>query len=80
MDPNVTHSISPLMVNLLAHFKPSELADFMNFVGLLIHKLQVGTQLVSSPFTHKEQPQTKMFDMFDKLIRNADLKALLIAF
>jgi hypothetical protein len=37
----VTHSIPPLMSNLLAHFEPSELVDFMNFIGLLIHKLQV---------------------------------------
>lgn len=29
------------MANLLAHFEPSELTDFMNFIGLLIHKLQV---------------------------------------
>jgi hypothetical protein len=29
------------MANLLAHFEPSELVDFMNFIGLLIHKLQV---------------------------------------
>ncbi|KAH7884716.1 armadillo-type protein [Phlebopus sp. FC_14] len=32
--------IPPLMANLLAHFEPSELVDFMNFIGLLIHKLQ----------------------------------------
>ncbi|KAF8149977.1 ARM repeat-containing protein [Crassisporium funariophilum] len=38
--PTVTHSIPPLMSNLLAHFEPSELVDFMNFIGLLIHKLQ----------------------------------------
>ncbi|KIJ62794.1 hypothetical protein HYDPIDRAFT_113893 [Hydnomerulius pinastri MD-312] len=37
---NVTHLIPPLMANLLAHFEPSELVDFMNFIGLLIHKLQ----------------------------------------
>lgn len=30
------------MANLLVHFEPSELVDFMNFIGLLIHKLQVG--------------------------------------
>ena len=30
------------MSNLLAHFEPSELVDFMNFIGLLIHKLNVG--------------------------------------
>ncbi|KAF9818874.1 hypothetical protein IEO21_02530 [Rhodonia placenta] len=38
--PNVTQLIPPLMANLLAHFEPSELTDFMNFIGLLIHKLQ----------------------------------------
>jgi exportin-T len=38
---SVTHLIPPLMVNLLAQFEPSELVDFMNFIGLLIHKLQV---------------------------------------
>jgi exportin-T len=39
--PSVTHFIPPLMSNLLAHFEPSELVDFMNFIGLLIRKLQV---------------------------------------
>ncbi|KAJ2924870.1 hypothetical protein H1R20_g12240, partial [Candolleomyces eurysporus] len=38
--PSVTTFIPPLMNNLLAHFEPSELVDFMNFIGLLIHKLQ----------------------------------------
>ncbi|KAH7913226.1 armadillo-type protein [Hygrophoropsis aurantiaca] len=37
---NVTHLIPSLMANLLAHFEPAEVADFMNFIGLLIHKLQ----------------------------------------
>ncbi|KAI5998619.1 armadillo-type protein [Pisolithus albus] len=37
---NVTDVIPPLMANLLAHFEPSELVDFMNFIGLLIHRLQ----------------------------------------
>ncbi|KAG1747210.1 armadillo-type protein [Suillus paluster] len=37
---SVTHLIPPLMANLLAQFEPSELVDFMNFIGLLIHKLQ----------------------------------------
>ena len=31
------------MTNLLTHFEPSELVDFMNFIGLLIHKLLVGS-------------------------------------
>jgi len=39
--PSVTKFIPVLMNNLLAHFEPSELVDFMNFIGLLIHKLQV---------------------------------------
>jgi hypothetical protein len=39
--PSVTHFIPPLMSNLLVHFEPSELVDFMNFIGLLIRKLQV---------------------------------------
>lgn len=29
------------MINLLAHFEGSELVDFINFVNLLVHKLQV---------------------------------------
>ncbi|KAH9903044.1 ARM repeat-containing protein [Cubamyces lactineus] len=32
--------IPTLMANLLAHFEPTELIDFMNFIGLSIHKLQ----------------------------------------
>lgn len=39
--PSVTHFIPTLMNNLLTHFEPSELVDFLNFIGLLIHKLQV---------------------------------------
>ncbi|KAF9003929.1 armadillo-type protein [Cyathus striatus] len=38
--PTVTSYIPSLMGNLLAHFEPSELVDFMNFISLLIHKLQ----------------------------------------
>jgi exportin-T len=35
------------MVNLLAHFEGSELVDFINFVNLLVHKLQVGFFYIS---------------------------------
>ncbi|THH00220.1 hypothetical protein EW026_g2257 [Hermanssonia centrifuga] len=38
--PTVTHLIPPLMANLLAHFEPTELIDFMNFIGQLVHRLQ----------------------------------------
>ncbi|KAI0359842.1 ARM repeat-containing protein [Trametes cingulata] len=36
----VAQLIPALMANLLAHFEPTELIDFMNFIGLSIHKLQ----------------------------------------
>jgi len=39
---SITYLIPPLMANLLAHSEPSELADFMNFIGLLVHRLKVG--------------------------------------
>jgi len=38
--PEVTELIPSLMDNLLAHFEGSELVDFINFVNLLVHKLQ----------------------------------------
>jgi hypothetical protein len=41
MGPTVAHLIPPLMTSMLTHFEPSELVDFMNFIGLLVHKLQV---------------------------------------
>ncbi|KZV62903.1 KapM protein [Peniophora sp. CONT] len=36
----ITDLIPPLMVNLLTEFEPAELVDFMNFLNLLIHRLQ----------------------------------------
>ncbi|KAI0749767.1 ARM repeat-containing protein [Daedaleopsis nitida] len=36
----VAQLIPVLMTNLLTHFEPTELIDFMNFIGLSIHKLQ----------------------------------------
>ncbi|KAJ7104182.1 armadillo-type protein [Mycena belliarum] len=38
--PSVAHVIPQLMASLLTQFEPSELVDFLNFIGLLIHKLQ----------------------------------------
>ncbi|KAF9267725.1 ARM repeat-containing protein [Marasmius fiardii PR-910] len=35
----ITPFIPPLMSNLLVHFEPSELVDFMNFISLLIFRL-----------------------------------------
>ena len=53
----VADLIPTLMANLLAHFEPSELIDFMNFIGLSIHKLQqdmldVLDQLIGPLSTH----------------------------
>ncbi|EKM58374.1 uncharacterized protein PHACADRAFT_117257 [Phanerochaete carnosa HHB-10118-sp] len=38
--PNITQLVPPLMANLLTHFEPTELIDFMTFIGLLMHRLQ----------------------------------------
>jgi exportin-T len=40
MGPSIAHLIPPLMSSMLTHFEPSELVDFMNFIGLLVHRLQ----------------------------------------
>ncbi|KAA1467486.1 ARM repeat-containing protein [Dentipellis sp. KUC8613] len=55
--PSVAHFIPTLMANLLAHFEPDELVDFINFLNLLIHKLQqelfdVLDQLIGPLNTH----------------------------
>lgn len=42
--PTVVNFVPPLMGNLLAHFEPSELVDFMTFIGLLIFRLNVSVQ------------------------------------
>jgi exportin-T len=40
MGPSIAHLIPQLMTSMLAHFEPSELVDFMAFIGVLVHKLQ----------------------------------------
>jgi exportin-T len=56
------------MSHLLVHFEPSELVDFMNFIGLLIYKLQVRY----AHFFIYEQPnilvQKDLFTVLDELI------------
>ncbi|KAH8118024.1 ARM repeat-containing protein [Phellopilus nigrolimitatus] len=39
----ITDFIPALMSSLIAHFEPTELVDFMNFIGLLMHRL--GTEM-----------------------------------
>jgi exportin-T len=41
MGPSATHLVPPLMNRMLTHFDSTELVDFMNFIGLLVHRLQV---------------------------------------
>lgn len=48
--PTIASFIPPLMENLLAHFEPSELVDFLNFIGLLIFRLNVSRVLFFSFF------------------------------
>lgn len=59
------------MTNLLAHFEPTELVDFMNFIGLLIHKLRVSVLfsfLLLAPVFISGNSQQDMFDVMDQLI------------
>ena len=52
---------------LLAHFEPTELVDFMNLIGLSIHKLQVSTLAKTKKFLHAGSSQRDMFDVLDQL-------------
>ena len=57
------------MVNLLAHSEPSELADFMNFIGLLVHRLKVRECKVGGgPADTLALFQDAMFQVLDELI------------
>lgn len=56
------------MASLLAHFEPSELVDFMNFIGLLVHKLQVGAFHHLMKVVCRTSEQEDMFDVLDQLI------------
>ena len=59
------------MANLLVNFDPTELIDFMNFLGQLVHRLQVGSILFSSlsvVFTRISYYQEELFDVLDQLI------------
>ncbi|KAH7927937.1 ARM repeat-containing protein [Leucogyrophana mollusca] len=76
---NVTHLIPPLMANLLAHFEPSELVDFMNFIGLLIHKLQkelfdVLDELIGPLSAHITQLLSQPVSGTDDSMAHADTK------
>jgi exportin-T len=57
------------MVNLLAHFEGSELVDFINFVNLLVHKLQVRFPCTLSFIPRIDrQRQQGLFSVLDELI------------
>lgn len=66
------------MNNLLAHFEPSELVDFLNFLGLLIHKLQVCHKIILV-YTNLIYLQKDLFNVLDELIAplSAHIMALL---
>ncbi|GJJ08694.1 hypothetical protein Clacol_002913 [Clathrus columnatus] len=55
--PTMTKYIPPLMASLLAHFDSAELVEFIQFIGLLVHKLEnqiydVLDQLITPLSTH----------------------------
>ena len=67
------------MANLLAHFEPTELNDFMNFIGLSIHKLQedmldVLDQLIGPLSTHVNGVLAQPVTGTDDQIVHADMK------
>ncbi|KAK7690696.1 pre-tRNA nuclear export protein [Cerrena zonata] len=77
--PNITHLIPPLMSNLLAHFEPTELIDFMNFIGLLIHRLQgdmfdVLDELVGPLSTHINVVLSQPVNGTDDQLTHVDTK------
>ncbi|KAI0342761.1 ARM repeat-containing protein [Trametopsis cervina] len=77
--PNVTHLIPPLMANLLAHFEPTELVDFMGFIGLLVHRLQndlfdVLDQLIGPLTLHIDGLLSQPVSGTDDQIAHADTK------
>jgi exportin-T len=55
------------MANLLTQFEPSELVDFLNFIGLLIHKLQVRWKFLVDPLSLTNL-QSDLFNVLDELI------------
>ncbi|KAI9566771.1 armadillo-type protein [Boletus coccyginus] len=81
---NATHLIPPLMANLLVHFEPSELVDFMNFIGLLIHKLQkdmfnVLDELLGPLNTHIAQLLSQPIAGTDDSLAHVDTKRSYLA-
>jgi len=57
------------MVNLLAHSEPSELVDFMNFIGLLVHRLKVRvSEFGEDHIITFAAFQEAMFQVLDELI------------
>ncbi|KIK63100.1 hypothetical protein GYMLUDRAFT_72336 [Collybiopsis luxurians FD-317 M1] len=82
--PHVTHFIPPLMGNLLVHFEPTELVDFMNFIGLLIFKLQddmfdVLDELVGPLTTHISATLSQPISGSDDQIAHWDTKKAYLA-
>ncbi|TCD61869.1 pre-tRNA nuclear export protein [Steccherinum ochraceum] len=77
--PNITHLIPPLMAHLLAHFEPSELTDFMNFIGLLLHKLKddmfdVLDQLIGPLNSHINELLSQPITGTDDQLSHSDTK------
>jgi exportin-T len=82
--PHVTHFIPTLMSHLLSHFEPTELVDFMNFIGLLIHKLErnlftVLDELIGPLNLHISSLLTSPISGSDDLLAHADTKKAYLA-
>ncbi|KAG7089605.1 pre-tRNA nuclear export protein [Marasmius oreades] len=80
----ITHFIPPLMSNLLIHFEPSELVDFMNFIALLIFRLRddmfdVLDQLVGPLTAHISATQNEPVSGSDEERTHSDTKKAYLA-
>ncbi|KII89963.1 hypothetical protein PLICRDRAFT_40145 [Plicaturopsis crispa FD-325 SS-3] len=82
--PFVTHFVPTLMKNLLTQFEPSELADFLNFLGLLIHKLQrdffeVLDELIGPLSAHIRTVMSQPITGTDDQLAHAEIKKAYLA-
>ncbi|KAH9949908.1 ARM repeat-containing protein [Amylocystis lapponica] len=82
--PNVARLIPSLMANLLAHFEPTELVDFMSFIGLLTYKLQddmfdVLDQLIGPLSTHINGILSQPVTGTDEQLAHVDTKKAYLA-
>lgn len=64
----MTKYIPPLMASLLTHFDSAELVEFIQFIGLLVHKLEASCYSVLFETMRTNMLQNQIYDVLDQLI------------